>query len=106
MYGDKGETTKSNVTLPAVFRAPIRPDIVIFVHSQMRKNSRQPYAVSEKAGKKDFVCRKRKYNCTSYIGKNRSSSYQHSVIQRYGNMLPGFFKIKFEDILCKNALNF
>jgi ribosomal protein L4 len=51
VYGDKGETTKSNVTLPAVFRAPIRPDIVVFVHSQMRKNSRQPYAVSEKAGK-------------------------------------------------------
>lgn len=55
VYGDKGETTKSNVTLPAVFRAPIRPDIVIFVHSQMRKNARQPYAVSEKAGMVIYV---------------------------------------------------
>jgi large subunit ribosomal protein L4e len=30
--------------------APIRPDIVSFVHMEMLKNGRQPYAVSEKAG--------------------------------------------------------
>jgi large subunit ribosomal protein L4e len=30
--------------------APIRPDIVSFVHMEMMKNGRQPYAVSEKAG--------------------------------------------------------
>lgn len=37
--------------LPAVFTAPIRPDVVNFVHTNMRKNKRQPYAVSELAGK-------------------------------------------------------
>lgn len=36
--------------MPAVFRAPIRPDVVNFVHTNMRKNNRQPYAVSELAG--------------------------------------------------------
>lgn len=36
--------------MPAVFRAPIRPDVVNFVHTNMRKNKRQPYAVSELAG--------------------------------------------------------
>lgn len=36
--------------MPAVFRAPIRPDVVNFVHTNMRKNKRQPYAVSEQAG--------------------------------------------------------
>ena len=36
--------------LPAVFKAPIRPDIVSHVHSDMRKNARQPYAVAEEAG--------------------------------------------------------
>lgn len=36
--------------MPAVFKAPIRPDVVNFVHTNMRKNSRQPYAVSELAG--------------------------------------------------------
>jgi len=51
VYNEKGEATETNVSLPAVFRAPIRPDIVGFVHSEMKKNSRQPYAVSVKAGK-------------------------------------------------------
>eukprot|EP00775_Hariotina_reticulata_P007246 gene7246-7459_t len=37
-------------TLPAVFSAPIRPDIVRTVHTNMNKNHRQPYAVSMKAG--------------------------------------------------------
>lgn len=41
--------------MPAVFKAPIRPDVVNFVHTNMRKNSRQPYAVSELAGKKMIV---------------------------------------------------
>lgn len=36
--------------MPAVFRAPIRPDVVTFVHSNIAKNRRQAYAVSEKAG--------------------------------------------------------
>ena len=46
----KGESSGKNVTLPAVFKAPIRPDIVNFVHTNLRKNNRQPYAVSELAG--------------------------------------------------------
>merc|ERR1711944_184709 len=50
VYNEKGETTDNNVKLPAVFRAPGRPDIVNFVHFEMLKNTRQAYAVSEKAG--------------------------------------------------------
>ena len=50
VYNEKGELTDKNVNLPAVFRAPIRTDIVNFVHFQMKKNARQPYAVSKKAG--------------------------------------------------------
>lgn len=50
MYSEKGESSGKNVTLPAVFKAPIRPDIVNFVHTNLRKNNRQPYAVSELAG--------------------------------------------------------
>jgi len=45
--GDKvGETA-----LPAVMSAPLRPDLVQFVHTNMNKNNRQAYAVSIKAGK-------------------------------------------------------
>uniref|UniRef100_A0A5B7B462 Putative 60S ribosomal protein L4 n=1 Tax=Davidia involucrata TaxID=16924 RepID=A0A5B7B462_DAVIN len=36
--------------LPDVMKSSIRPDIVNFVHSNISKNSRQPYAVSKKAG--------------------------------------------------------
>lgn len=36
--------------LPGVFTAPIRRDIVAFVHTNMAKNSRQAYAVNRDAG--------------------------------------------------------
>jgi len=45
-----GEEAKEQVALPHVFLAPIRPDIVSFVHTQMAKNKRQAYAVSPGAG--------------------------------------------------------
>merc|ERR1711959_187130 len=38
------------VAMPSVFLAPIRPDVVHFVHSNMSKNKRQAYAVSKWAG--------------------------------------------------------
>ena len=50
VYSKKGESSGKNVTLPVVFKAPIRPDIVNFVHTNLCKNNRQPYAVSELAG--------------------------------------------------------
>ncbi|KAB0359905.1 hypothetical protein FD754_004061 [Muntiacus muntjak] len=50
VYSEKGESSGKNATLPAVFKAPIRPDIVNFVPTNLCKNDRQPYAVSELAG--------------------------------------------------------
>jgi large subunit ribosomal protein L4e len=50
VYNEQGEATGNTVPLPAVFKAPIRPDVVNFVHTNMAKNKRQPYAVSRKAG--------------------------------------------------------
>jgi len=50
VYNDKNEATGSTLALPAVFKAPIRPDVVNFVHQSMSKNHRQPYAVSDEAG--------------------------------------------------------
>jgi len=46
----EGKPSGATQTLPSVFSAPIRPDIVQQVHTGMAKNKRQPYAVSEKAG--------------------------------------------------------
>lgn len=50
VYSEKNEATGTQVKLPAVFTAPIRPDLVNFIVDQLRKNKRQPYAVSTKAG--------------------------------------------------------
>ena len=41
---DSGEAAEQT-TLPAVFTAPIRPDIVRTIHTNMAKNKRQAYAV-------------------------------------------------------------
>jgi len=47
LTGEKnGETT-----IPSVMNAPLRPDIVQFVHTNLNKNKRQAYAVSLYAGK-------------------------------------------------------
>ncbi|RZC83568.1 hypothetical protein C5167_046353 [Papaver somniferum] len=48
--GDMSTDGGNTLPLPDVMKASIRPDIVKFVHANMSKNSRQPYAVSRKAG--------------------------------------------------------
>ncbi|KDP29064.1 hypothetical protein JCGZ_16453 [Jatropha curcas] len=47
---DMATDSASTVPLPDVMKSSIRPDIVNFVHSNISKNSRQPYAVSRRAG--------------------------------------------------------
>ena len=51
VYSEKNEATEAPVCLPAVFKAPIRPDIVSFIHHEVAKNNRQAYAVNKDAGK-------------------------------------------------------
>jgi len=48
--GGEADQKVEQLSLPSVFLAPIRPDVVRFVHKNMGKNSRQPYAVSDMAG--------------------------------------------------------
>ncbi|KAK9380810.1 60S ribosomal protein uL4 [Kockiozyma suomiensis] len=45
-----GSSASKEIPLPAVFKAPIRSDIVHAVYTGVAKNKRQAYAVSEKAG--------------------------------------------------------
>ncbi len=47
---ENADSVVSTVSLPAVFTAPIRSDIVHYVHTLMAKNKRQAYAVAEIAG--------------------------------------------------------
>ncbi|GAX80258.1 hypothetical protein CEUSTIGMA_g7696.t1 [Chlamydomonas eustigma] len=46
---ESGEAAEQT-TLPAVFTAPIRPDVVRIIHTNMNKNKRQAYSVFMKAG--------------------------------------------------------
>ena len=50
VFTDDGKESTETVALPAVFKVPIRSDVVQHVHTNMRKNNRQPYAVSPQAG--------------------------------------------------------
>ncbi|XP_058777635.1 large ribosomal subunit protein uL4 [Vicia villosa] len=50
LEGDMATDATTTLPIPDVMRASIRPDIVNFVHSNISNNSRQPYAVSRRAG--------------------------------------------------------
>jgi len=89
VYSDKGEATQSNVTLPAVFRAAIRPDIVSSVHSDMKKNSRQPYSVSEKAGHQTSAESWGTGRAVARIPRVRGGGTHRSGQGAFGNMCRG-----------------
>jgi len=50
VYDSSSAASVSQALLPAVMTAPIRPDVVHYVHSLMSKNRRQAYAVAKEAG--------------------------------------------------------
>lgn len=50
VYSSSEDVVVGSSPLPAVFTAPIRSDIVQFVHTNMAKNSRQAYAVNRLSG--------------------------------------------------------
>ncbi|XP_064971851.1 large ribosomal subunit protein uL4 isoform X1 [Musa acuminata AAA Group] len=50
LEGDMATDAPAAVPLPDAFKVPIRPDVVRFVHDNLSKNRRQPYAVSKLAG--------------------------------------------------------
>jgi large subunit ribosomal protein L4e len=52
VYSTSGDKVVGTTSLPAVFTAPIRNDIVQFVHTNMAKNARQAYAVNRMSGMK------------------------------------------------------
>jgi len=55
VYDASGASTGTQVPLPGVFTAPIRPDIVQFVHTNVRKNKRQAYGVMVHNGPSGLV---------------------------------------------------
>uniref|UniRef100_A0A4W5LLI3 Ribosomal protein L4 n=1 Tax=Hucho hucho TaxID=62062 RepID=A0A4W5LLI3_9TELE len=78
-----------NVVMPAVFKAPIRPDIVNFVHTNMRKNSRQPYAVSGLAGHQTSAESWGTGRAVARIPRVRGGGTHRSGQGAFGNMCRG-----------------
>lgn len=50
VYKTEDGTVSGTAMMPSVFMAPLRPDLVRYVHTNMAKNHRQPYAVAPNAG--------------------------------------------------------
>uniref|UniRef100_A0A8C5MGZ0 Large ribosomal subunit protein uL4 C-terminal domain-containing protein n=1 Tax=Leptobrachium leishanense TaxID=445787 RepID=A0A8C5MGZ0_9ANUR len=89
VFSEKGEVSGKNVTLPAVFRAPIRPDIVNFVHTNLRKNNRQPYAVSKLAGHQTSAESWGTGRAVARIPRVRGGGTHRSGQGAFGNMCRG-----------------
>jgi len=89
VYSEKNEVSGTNVTLPAVFKAPIRPDIVNHAHTNMRKNSRQPYAVKRIAGHQTSAESWGTGRAVARIPRVRGGGTHRSGQGAFGNMCRG-----------------
>lgn len=88
VYNEKNEKAAS-VRLPYVFKAPIRPDIVTFIHHEMAKNSRQPYAVSKYAGHQTSAESWGTGRAVARIPRVRGGGTHRSGQGAFGNMCRG-----------------
>nr|CAG4644883.1 EOG090X0822 [Leptodora kindtii] len=89
VYNEKAEASGASVQLPAIFKAPIRPDIVSFVQQQMSMNRRQPYSVSEKAGHQTSAESWGTGRAVARIPRVRGGGTHRSGQGAYGNMCRG-----------------
>ena len=83
------EKKEETVALPAVFKAPIRPDVVNFVHQQLSFNHRQPYCVSEKAGHQTSAESWGTGRAVARIPRVRGGGTHRSGQGAFGNMCRG-----------------
>jgi len=89
VYGSNGEASGNTVNLPAVFKAPIRPDVVNFVHTQIGRNHRQPYAVSAIAGEQTSAESWGTGRAVARIPRVRGGGTSRSGAAAFGNMCRG-----------------
>uniref|UniRef100_T1J057 Large ribosomal subunit protein uL4 C-terminal domain-containing protein n=1 Tax=Strigamia maritima TaxID=126957 RepID=T1J057_STRMM len=89
VYSEKNERSGVTISLPAVFRAPIRPDIVDFVHANLAKNRRQPYAVSKDAGHQTSAESWGTGRAVARIPRVRGGGTHRSGQGAFGNMCRG-----------------
>jgi len=86
---DEKDAASGTIPLPAVFKAPIRPDIVNFVHQNMSMNSRQPYAVNVDAGHQTSAESWGTGRAVARIPRVRGGGTHRSGQGAFGNMCRG-----------------
>merc|ERR1712173_316986 len=89
VYSEKSEATEKLVCLPAVFKAPIRPDIVSFIHHEVAKNHRQPYCVNRDAGHQTSAESWGTGRAVARIPRVRGGGTHRSGQGAFGNMCRG-----------------
>merc|ERR1712242_350431 len=89
VYGKDGKPTGDSLNLPAVFKAPIRPDVVTQVHTGLNKNNRQPYAVSAIAGEQTSAESWGTGRAVARIPRVRGGGTSRSGAAAFGNMCRG-----------------
>jgi large subunit ribosomal protein L4e len=86
VYNAKTGEVSGTVALPSVFTAPIRSDVVHFVHTLMAKNQRQPYAVNPDAGMQHSAASWGTGRAVSRIPRIAGSGTHRSGQGAFGNM--------------------
>lgn len=90
VHTDKNEVIKdTTVPLPAVFRAPIRPDVVNEVHQLMRRNARQAFSVAPEAGHQTSAESWGTGRAVARIPRVRGGGTHRSGQGAFGNMCRG-----------------
>merc|ERR1712020_827764 len=89
VYSEKSEATDKPLCLPAVFKAPIRPDIVSFIHHEIAKNHRQPYCVNRDAGHQTSAESWGTGRAVARIPRVRGGGTHRSGQGAFGNMCRG-----------------
>merc|ERR1711976_746049 len=89
VYGKDGKPTGQSLNLPAVFKAPIRPDVVTQVHTGLNKNNRQPYAVASYAGEQTSAESWGTGRAVARIPRVRGGGTSRSGAAAFGNMCRG-----------------
>jgi large subunit ribosomal protein L4e len=89
VYSAEDNSVSGQVKLPNVFTAPIRPDIVNFVHTNMAKNNRQAYGIMFQAG---HLCSAESWGtgrAVSRIPRCQGGGTSRSAQGAWGNMCRG-----------------
>jgi len=89
VYNEKASSAGTTVALPAVFKAPVRPDIVSFIHHEIAKNARQAYSVNKDAGHQTSAESWGTGRAVARIPRVRGGGTHRSGQGAFGNMCRG-----------------